>query len=183
MSLGYQSPNSLAKAAAAWTAAQRLQQFCYANISFEVSTSLPHATHIVKGWETAGKVRRIATAAGKRNKVHFEVVPQDEIRVLPVIGDAYEQMWTTMRKLRGFSPVDLKATCAAGVSLDEAAAYCRHLLTAGYLRVSQKAVPPSKPAIYRLAHETGVKAPRLRRVACIIDPNLGTIQPLSELTQ
>ena len=183
MNLGYQSPDSLAKAAAAWTAALRLQQFCYANISFEVSTSLPHATHIVKGWEAEGKVRRIATVKGKRNKVHFEVVPQHEIRVLPVIGDAYEQMWTTMRKLRGFSPVDLKATCAAGVTLEEAAAYCRHLLTAGYLRVTQKAVPPSKPAIYRLANETGIQAPRVRRLSCLVDPNLGTATPLAEVGQ
>ena len=183
MNLGYQSPDSLAKAAAAWTAAVRLQQFCYANISFEVSTSLPHATHIVKGWEAAGKVRRIDTAVGKRNKVHFEVVPQDEIRVLPEIGDAYEQMWTAMRKLRGFSPIDLKATCAAGITLEEAAAYCRHLLTAGYLRVTQKAVPPSRPAIYRLANVTGVKAPRVRRLSCLVDPNLGTATPLTEVGQ
>ena len=184
MNLGYNSPESLAKAEAAWTVALRLQQFVYANISFEVSISLPHATHIIQGWLKAGKVRQIAPPAGRRaSKLNFEVVPEGEIRPTPVIGDVYEQMWTTIRKTRGFTPADLKATCALPITQEAAAAYCRFLLNAGYLRVVQKAMPPSKPAIYRLINETGIKAPRARRLVCVVDPNLGTATALSEVTQ
>ena len=45
-----------------------------------------------------------------------------------------------MRKSGAFSPVDLQTTNAAGVSLDDAAAYCRFLVNNGYLlvRVSRR---------------------------------------------
>lgn len=179
--LSYTSPESLAKADAAWSAALRLQQFVYANISFEVSITVAHATHIVKGWEAAGKVRRIATPErGRASKITFEVIPADEIRALPEVGDAYEQMWTFMRKTGGFSAIDLAAMCSVPVTVDTASAYCRALLTGGYLKVVQKAAPPNRLAIYRLVNATGIRPPRLRRVACIVDPNRGTTLPLSE---
>lgn len=183
MSKAYASPEALAKADAAWNAAVRLQQFVYANISYEVSVPVAHATHIVKGWEARGLVRRIATPArGRASKITFEVVPQQEIAT-PIIGDVYEQMWTMMRKTGGFSPLDLLSICTLPITLEEAAAYCRFLLAAGYLRVVQKALPPNKPAIYRLINKTGIKAPRMRRLACVVDVNLGTAVPLSEIAR
>jgi hypothetical protein len=178
----YRSEASHAKADAAWLAALRLQQFVYANISYEVQISVAHATHIVKAWEAAGKVRRISCPArGRANKITFEVIPAAEIRVTPTPGDAYEQMWTFMRKTGGFSPVDLVAMCSVPVTQEEAASYCRMLLTAGYLKVVQKAAPPHRPAIYRLINATGIRPPRARRIACVVDPNLGTTLPLSEI--
>ena len=45
----FTSPQSLAKAEAAWAAAQRLQQFGYAEISRDVSASIELATHIEIG--------------------------------------------------------------------------------------------------------------------------------------
>ncbi|MDB5658344.1 MAG: hypothetical protein JWS10_959 [Cypionkella sp.] len=180
----YTSADALAKAEAAWTVALRLQQFVFANISFEVSTTIPHAMHIVKGWEAEGKVRRISPPKGRRaSKLNFEVIPEGEIRIAPVVGDAYEQMWTIMRKSRGFSPPDLLSMCSVPLTLEEAGSYCRLLLTADYLRVVQKAIPPTKPAIYRLINATGIKAPRGRRLQCIVDPNLGTATPLAEVGQ
>lgn len=181
MTQPYSGPDEQAKADAAWRAAVRLQQFCYANISFEVTISLPFATHLVKGWEDAGKVRRVATEKGRRNKLHFEVVPDGEIRIAPVVGDIYEQMWTSMRKMTGFSPADLVATCSLPLTVEEAASYCRLLLTGRYLKVVQKAVPPHKAAIYRLINITGVRAPRARRLLCIVDANMGTSAPVSEV--
>lgn len=183
MSRNYTSVDAQAKADAAWLVAVRLQQFTYTAISYEVSTSVPHATHIVRGWEAGGLVRRIATPKhGKASKITFEVVPDGEI-TSPVIGDAYEQMWTMMRKTGGFSPVDLVSVCTAAISVEDAASYCRFLLSAGYLKVVQKALPPNKPAIYRLINKTGIYAPRLRRLACVVDANLGTAIPLSEVAQ
>lgn len=174
----YSSPESEAKAAAAWTVARRLEQFGYGEISVEVSVSMQHATAIVRGWETAGRVRRISTPAASR--LQFEVIPEHELRLAPVQGDIWEQMWTVMRKLGAFSPTDVAAHCATPVSVETAAAYCRALLAGDYLRVVVKAVPRRKEAIYRLFTSTGVKAPRERRVRCIVDPNTGTIVPLTE---
>ena len=47
----FTSQGSLAKAEAAWAAAQRLKQFGYAEISRDISASTELATHIVRGWE------------------------------------------------------------------------------------------------------------------------------------
>lgn len=177
----YSSPESEAKAEAAWSAARRLQQFCYADMSVEVSIGMEHATAIVRGWETAGRIRRIAPPEGaKVSKLWFEVVPEHEIRRAPVQGDAFEQMWTAMRKLGAFSPTDLVAHCATPVTGEVASGYCRALLAANYLRVVVKAVPKRKEAIYRLFKATGVKAPREKRVRSIVDPNTGHIVALSE---
>lgn len=180
---GFNGPISVAKREAAWPVALRLQQFGYAEISDAVTASIPLATNIVRGWEAAGQVRLISgIRTGGAGRKIYEVVPEHEIRLAPVQGDAFEQMWTAMRKLTGFSPIDLVVHSAAPISLEDAGAYCRLLLTTGYLRVTQKAKPPHKPAIYRLVNKTGVLAPRHRRVSCIIDPNRGTVLPIAEVS-
>lgn len=177
------SPEYQQKAAMAWSAALRLQQFVYGNISFECGLPLSTTTDLVNGWETDGKIRRIYgdKVRGRASKITFEVIPQGEVVITPEIGDAVQQMWTTMRKVGSFTPFDLVATCSVPVTHEAAATYCRTLLNAGYLRVVQKAVPPSRPATYRLINQTGIKAPRLRRIACIVDPNLGSTKPVSEV--
>jgi hypothetical protein len=174
----YVSEASKEKAAAAWVVAQRLQQFGYKEIGSEMTISIAHATHIVRGWEAEGKIRLIDETSRKI----YELVPAHEIRILPVPGDGFEQMWTAMRKLARFSPTDLSAHCATPVTVKEAASYCRLLMDAGYLRVISKAVPNRKEAIYRLFTQTGVKAPRERRIRCIVDPNTGVIKPLVEVS-
>lgn len=173
-----------AKTAAAWAAAQRLQQFGFGEICRDVSLSMRFVYQIVNEWERDGKVRMIGETPRQPSKRKiFEVIPHEELRVVTVLGDGFEQMWTAMRKMSAFSAVDLSAHCAAEVPLDEARAYCRLLLAGGYLRVVQKAVPNRREAIYRLANVTGVQAPRERRVRCIVDPNLGKTTPLAEAGQ
>ena len=184
MTRAFNGSISQAKREAAWSVALRLQQFGYAEISSEITASMDLATNIVRGWEAEGKVRLISGArTGGAGRKIYEVVPEHEIKLAPVQGDAYEQMWTTMRKLNGFSPSDLVSHCAVPVSDLDAAAYCRLLLATGYLKVTQKAKPPHKAAIYRLVNKTGVLAPRHRRVSCIIDPNRGTVLPIAEVFQ
>jgi hypothetical protein len=181
MSQKYTSATSKLRAEAAWSVAQRLQQFTYASISYEATVPLPHATMVVKAWEASGKVRRIAASLpGGEARITFEVIPKGEITVQPLVGDMFDQMWFSARKRRSFSPVDLLSTCSVAVTHEQAAAYCRALLAGGYLRVVQKAAPPHKVAIYRLCNETGIHAPRIRRLKCISDPNLGTSTPLVE---
>lgn len=176
----YKSPKGLAIAEAAWTTAVRLQQFGFAEIASAVHINDKRASQLVHTWEADGRVRFIRGGENGRPRKIYEVVPQDELKTGPVIGDAIDQMWTTMRKFSSFSPVDLKAHCAAPVTIEEARSYCRTLLAATYLRVIAKAVPGAKEAVYRLTNATGPRAPRKKRVVCIIDDNLGTTIPLTE---
>lgn len=164
--------------AAAWPVALRLQQFGYKEIAAETGASLPLATGIVNHWVRLGRARLIEAARrGGRNRNFYEVIPDGEIAP-PLAGDAYQQMWTVMRKFGVFSPTDLVAHCAVPVDLKVAAGYCQTLLAAGYLRVTQKAKPPHKQATYRLTKQTGPHAPRARNVRCLIDTNTGSTQPL-----
>lgn len=182
MKKAYASPKSREKAEAAWIVALRLQQFGYAEISSEMTIPIEFATHIVQTWNRDGRIRVITPHVGS-GRMLFEVVPAHELRIVAAQGDAHDQMWTAMRKLGSFSPVDIAAHCAADVSLEDARAYCRMLLAAGYMRVVSKAVPGKKEAIYRLFRITGVQAPREKRIRCIVDENLGTATPLSGVAQ
>lgn len=164
--------------AAAWPVALRLGQFGYSEIAAETGATMPMASGIVRHWITLGKARLIVKArTGSGNRHLYEVLPDGEI-ALPAGGDAYEQMWTVMRKYGAFSPIDLVAHCAVPVELKVAAGYCQTLLAAGYLRVTQKAKPPHKQATYRLFKHTGPRAPRTRNVRCLIDANTGDTLPL-----
>lgn len=176
----YKSAAGLAILDAAWASAIRLQQFGYAEIASTVSIEIKRVMQIVLAWEAEGKVRLIRGSNRGRPRKIFEVVPEGEVKAGPMIGDAVDQMWLTMRKFKSFGPVDLAAHCSVSVPIEDARTYCRTLLAAGYLRVVQKAVPGQKEAIYRLIRETGAKAPRKRRVTCILDDNLGTVVPMSE---
>lgn len=164
--------------AAAWPVALRLQQFGFNEISAETGSSIPMASAIVRHWVDMGRARMIIaarTGAGNRNL--YEAIPEGEVTV-PVGGDAYDQMWTVMRKFGAFSPTDLVAHCAVPVELKVATGYCQTLLAAGYLRVTQKAKPPHKQATYRLLKHTGPRAPRTRNIRCLIDTNIGETKPL-----
>lgn len=83
-------------------------------------------------------------------------------------------MWTTMRVLRTFTPVDLQITLTADrpeITLDEIEAYCRLLRKAEYLVVLQKAKAGVSPARYRLARDTGPLPVIQRTLPVIIDTN------------
>ena len=176
----YKSEAGLALIDAAWTTAVRLQQFGYAEIASTIQIDMKRAMQIIQAWETERRVRVIRGGKSGRPRKIYEVVPMEEMNSGPVIGDAIDQMWTTMRKFPSFSPVDLVAHCAVNVTVEEARSYCRALLAASYLRVIRKAIPGAKEAVYRLANATGPKAPRKKRVFCIVDDNLGTTTPMTE---
>lgn len=97
----------------------------------------------------------------------------------PVVHDkGRENMWRTLRKLRETTPRDLAAHCttdAVEVSETAAAAYCRQLHRAGYLRhVGGRGAV----ATFRLIRNTGAHAPRKQTVVRIVDPNTGDVHDL-----
>ncbi len=161
---------------AAWAAARRMERFGYAEISHRMQIGMKRASGIVRRWESEGRVRVVQQGPGLRRLFAPDAdwqPPAPRMR-----GSVPENLWTSMRGLKSFTPTDLAAhstTIAVKVSTAAAQAYCQALLRAGYLRVERKAVPGRREAIYRLVKSTGPKPPRERRVRAVIDDNLGEI--------
>ena len=83
-----------------------------------------------------------------------------------------------IRKHRAFTPTDLVASVHAAhpdVDLAVARRYCGELTRAGYLRCVEKAIHGKNEARYRLKNDSGPKAPRMRRMTVLVDPNLGRV--------
>ena len=174
------SPENDAKKAVAWAEAQRRGQFAYGDLAIIAGVQDRWIGFWARECEDQGLIRCISPAGGARIRKRFEVIPTGEAPV-PMVGDATEQMWTVMRKnVHGFSPLDLTAQISVPVELEEARSYCQTLLTAGYLRCVSKAVPKRKEAVYRLVTVTGIKAPRPKRLRCLVDQNTGKIIPMVE---
>jgi hypothetical protein len=172
------NPRHAALMDAAWPVALRLQQFGYDEIAVETGASIGMATSIIRAWLDQGKARLIVAArTGHGNRNLYEAIPPAEETPAPG-GDAFDQMWTVMRKYGAFSPTDLVAHCAVPVTMVQAASYCQTLLVAGYLHVITKAKPPHKQASYRLIKPTGPRAPRARNIRCLVDANTGATTPL-----
>lgn len=106
-------------------------------------------------------------------------------------GAAREQMWRTMRMIRGdFSWRDLAiaaSTAEVAVAETDAQDYCRNLARAGYLAVVSlgKALGNNigVPTRYRFnrTKNTGPKAPMVQRVQSVFDPNLNRVVWIGEV--
>lgn len=163
--------------AEAWTHAQNLDEFGAADLSAAVGCGLETIQSIIKGWLVDRLVIETQRRCGPVRQM-VKVNPDWKAEAPKTVGrTAPENMWHAARRLRTFSPTDLAAhanTETVAVSQAEAAAYCRALLAAGYLRVSVKASPKSaREAIYRLARDTGPRPPREKRVRAVVDANTG----------
>lgn len=157
----------------AWAFALRVGVFGYAELSAELSISMAVATKLVKDWLEQGRVRVQRGGGGSVRKM-YELTPayrepKDRSSVIAA------QLWTAMRGLKRFSPVDLASHCREDlrVGVADASAYCQSLLKGGYLRVLRTAVPGQREATYQLVVNTGPRAPRERRVVAVWDPNDG----------
>lgn len=168
-------------AQACFAIALRLPTFGYAEIAAEQKISLKQATRIVRDWDGAGSVALVQSGTGQRKMWKVTDGAQQRLQ-LPPNRSPEDNMWTAMRGLKAFSPTDLAAhanTDTVLVSVDDAQAYCRALLAAGHLSVTRKAVPGRKEAIYRLARNTGPRAPREKRVRAVIDDNTDAVVVIS----
>jgi hypothetical protein len=172
-------PASLAEAA--WGVAVRLGTFGFAEISAELRITMEKATLIVRGWEKEGAVHHLPGSPGNRKMFRADA---DFVRLPSTGRTAEDNMWTSIRKLRSFTPAEVAAhstTETVSVTRDQAALYCRALLGADYLTVTRKAAPLMKrEPIYRLVTETGPLPPVIARVRALRDPNTGQIIVLGD---
>jgi hypothetical protein len=129
------------------------------------------ARDIIGRWVTEGRMK-VRSGGNQNGRKMFEVTsayrePTDRI------SKVAQQMWTAMRGLKSFSPIDLQAHCTPDLSVDlaEASLYAQALLRGGYLNVVRTAMPGVRDATYKLIRDTGPRAPREKRVVAIWDPN------------
>jgi hypothetical protein len=163
--------------ARAWAKAREFEgDFGAADLAMAAECGIELAQTIVKGWLVDGLVIESQMRLGPmRQKVRINPDWRDQAAV--VGRTPTDNMWHAARRLRTFGPTDLSAhatTDLIAVSVAEAAAYCRALLAAGYLRVSRKASPKNaREALYTLARDTGPRPPRENRVRAVVDANTG----------
>lgn len=167
--------------ARAWAFARRVSVFGYAELTVELTISQATAKTIVAGWIAAGRVQ-VRNGGHRNQRKMFELTPEHREP-----GDRTslirQQLWTAMRGLRSFGPLDLVAHCRADLRVVEAEAssYAQALLRAGYLRVTRTAIPGERTATYQLILNTGPQAPRERRIQAVWDPNDGAYAYISGL--
>ncbi|MEE3071300.1 MAG: hypothetical protein VX378_09380 [Pseudomonadota bacterium] len=165
-----------------WGIAVMLGEWTRQDLAADAKRSREYIAEAVADWEKDGFVRK--TGSKKGNKLIFKVVRED---IPPMYGpdgrplhspDATPEdlMWRTMRKMRSFSPRDVQMyanTTQVEVTVEQARKYCQFLAAAQYLRVDRKAVPSKGiEATYALVMNTGIYAPKERRVRAVYDENL-----------
>lgn len=154
----------------AWTAACQLKSFTVYGLSAQTGVRVDVLKKAVPTWARDGRIE-VVGHRGLRRKlwraVRGKAMPKPS-------ADPAQNMWRTMRHLNSFTPIDVQMhsnTDDARVAAEDAQAFCRQLLRAGYLRVLRKAKPGVAPAMYALVRNTGPIAPVERRVRAIWDPN------------
>lgn len=157
----------------AWARATAIGTFTYAELAAQLATDASTIGAFVRGWESQGWVERVGDGVAHAT---FRVIagPRPE----PSTGGSRQtNMWRAMRGLGGFTPVDIAAHADTGtvrVTLEDARAYIGVLFRHDYLRCTRKADPSKgREASYKLIRNTGPKAPVLKRIRAVIDPNTG----------
>lgn len=166
--------------AAAWAHAMTLETFGYAEIARAMKIGHDAATRIVRSWAADGALEPVQSGHRLRNlwrvrPGHRPVLPAEP-------RSAPQNMWTAMRGLQSFTATDIAAhasTAAVAVGPGDAAAFCRALLAAGYLRVARKAATGGRETIFRLVCNTGPRPPVERRVRAVVDGNTGAVTLIS----
>lgn len=157
----------------AWARATALDTFTHAELARQIGAEATTIGTFVRDWESQGWVERVDD---KVAHARFRVIagPTPE----PSGGGSREaNMWRAMRGLNAFSPIDIAAHADTGtvsVSVDDARAYIGVLFRHDYLRCVRKADPSkAREASYKLVRNTGPKAPVLKRIRAVLDPNTG----------
>lgn len=160
---------------AIWEEVKRMTEFRRADL-VRFGCSEQKAGDYIRRWLADHRIR--ISRMERTTKVY---APVDGTTVAaPNTGSPEGNMWFVMRRLNAFTPLDLAAhanTDDVTVTLQAARDYCRLLMTAGYLRVLERAKPGVREAVYKLINETGPKPPRSSRMRGVLDPNEGRFIP------
>lgn len=154
-----------------------------------------------RGLVAAGILEVLTPAKSNRVPATFRLAKDEGIEAPRVRKDgtrvtqglAQEQMWRTLRTLKGDTNARELAAYASTqtIPVSEAAAkdYLKNLYLASYLKCTVENTwngpGRNKPARYRLISDTGPRPPMVQRTDAIYDPNLNAvvwIKPIDEET-
>lgn len=166
---------------AAWTKAKSMTEVHWDGL-VKAGVAPNMAKQYVRRWAKLGYIVQNAKQGHRKTYHHAGAKPVvvEETATCKTPEDA---MWVVMTRHRMFSVVDLAAIGSVGtieVNEKQAQRYCDVLLRSGYLRVRQTAVTGKRPAIYQLINKTGMRAPVVRRLSGLFDPNQGSFKPFAE---
>lgn len=166
--------------------AATLSSFSY----FDLGPNPKTVTKVVKDWEAKGLVECLGK--GAKNRLRYQLTPlgraQFAVAQKRSVQSPDGNMWTAMRQLQTFTPVDIAVNATTddvSVSIEDARAFCRFLAKGDepYLRVKQTAIPGKREAAYQLIRNTGPKPPRECRIRATFDVNLGAFTHIPEPQQ
>ncbi|WP_299370486.1 hypothetical protein [uncultured Tateyamaria sp.] len=165
---------------AAWDIAAKHEEFHWEDLAAG-GVPLSSAQVYLLRWAKAGTIE-IARLDG--NRKWFRMAGTRAKRAdAPKPKTREDAMWAVMRRQAYFTPLDLVAIGdQLGIEITETHArqYSRALMTAGYLRCLEQAVPGKKQPKYRLINNTGRRAPVKRRITGLLDQNDGAFVPLGD---
>lgn len=180
-----------------WQTIRKLRRFTAAQIVAEADSHPQTTKKYITRLEKAGYIARTGKAPRKSSSfrgqpgragnvsVVYELV-RDIGAEAPLLdaaggdvlrGRARDQMWRAMKMIGDFTCSELAFSASTEhvrVTLKHAAQYVYWLRKAGYLGVGAPGAS-HRLAIYRLARNTGARAPVVERLATVFDPNLGQV--------
>lgn len=162
-----------------WSVACCMGSFTVYSLSARAQVRVDVVRRLVPAWGRDG--RAVCEGKGARRRHVWRV--QGGRRMPPPTFSPTQNMWNAMRHLPSFNWADIRDladTPDTPVTPEDAQAFCRMLMRAGYLRVLRPAQPGRAPALYALDRNTGKRAPVERRVRAVWDPNTASYAHVPE---
>jgi hypothetical protein len=162
----------------AWEAVWTRNEFTSKQLRLAYPMSAAVAQAIIRRWLAAGQITFLRR--GEYGQHYYAPVagaslPPDLTGRTPA-----DNMWTAMRRQKSYTVTDIAAhatTEAVPVTTEMARDYIRSLMTAGFVRALRLATAEQE-ALYVTTKKSLIKAPVVRRIRVVEDPNTGAIHHL-----
>lgn len=160
-----------------WAYVNEVEEFTHSMISKAVDVSDNHRVNFIAKLKRKGLIEECGT---KDLQKLFTIHSTDKRRKIAEKRRKSPEgvMWSVMRVSKTFTYKEVYLAIGHGrpdITLKMVNTYCQKLMTAGYLRVMQRAKPPSTLALYMLINDTGPLPPTPKRKEVIIDANTGQV--------
>lgn len=146
----------------------------------DINISYYKAKSLLDSWIKSGHAKRKKSTNPKTSRPQYvyEIVrdcgqqpPRVNLQGIEIQSPYNEMCWRSIRILKTFNANQLVPDSL--VKLNTVKQYLRQLHMAGYLMMIESKV--GQLAVYRIMHDTGPKAPEIRRGKKVYDGNLGLI--------
>lgn len=158
------------------------EQLLVSNVIDKVDVSYFKAKALLNSWKKSGHARRYQTINPKTKcpQQAYELLldcgqepPQVDGKGLPKSCSGNELIWRTLRILKVCNANQIVASATDVLNIKTVRQYLRQLHMSGYLMMVD--APRGVLATYRLMHDTGPRAPQVKRGKKIYDGNLGIV--------